>query len=176
MQYAAILEKLRARFGPAITGSNLEALDPWIEVAADSLVAVARFLHDEPELQFDFLNCITSVDYLQTDPKKLAKTTWQPHLEVLYHLTSIAHRQRLLVKVLLPRWKDDKLGQLPEVPSVCGVWRAADWHEREVYDLGGVWFTGHPDLRRILCPEDWAGHPLRKDYEMPVEYHGIKAR
>ena len=78
-----------------------EALDPWIEVAADSLVEVARFLHDEPELQFDFLNCITSVDYLQTDPKKLAKTTWQPHLEVLYHLTSIAHRQRLLVKVLL---------------------------------------------------------------------------
>jgi NADH-quinone oxidoreductase subunit C len=56
------------------------------------------------------------------------------------------------------------------------VWRTADWHEREVYDLSGVNFTGHPDLRRILCPEDWVGHPLRKDYEMPLDYHGIRGK
>jgi NADH-quinone oxidoreductase subunit C len=82
----------------------------------------------------------------------------------------------LVVKVILPRWKNDEEGQLPEVPSVADVWRTADWHEREVFDLSGVHFTGHPDLRRILCPEDWVGYPLRKDYEMPLEYHGIRGR
>ena len=68
------------------------------------------------------------------------------------------------------------VGQLPEIPSVTGVWRTADWHEREVFDLSGIFFIGHPDLRRILCPEDWVGYPLRRDYEMPLEYHGIRAR
>ena len=67
-------------------------------------------------------------------------------------------------------------GELPELPSVSDLWSTADWHEREVYDLSGVYFTGHPNLRRILCPEDWVGHPLRKDYEMPLEYHGIRGR
>ena len=81
-----------------------------------------------------------------------------------------------IVKVLLPRWKGDKVGELPEVPSVTGLWRTADWHEREVYDLSGVWFTGHPDLSRILLSEDWVGYPLRKDYEFPLEYHGIRGR
>ena len=69
-----------------------------------------------------------------------------------------------------------RAGDLPDVPSVTGIWRVADWHEREVYDLCGVWFTGHPDLRRILLSEDWEGHPLRKDYEFPLEYHGIRGR
>ena len=176
MDTPKILTKLQERFGAAITGSNVDAIQPWVEVAPQSLPEVCRYLRDEPDLRFNFLNCITSVDYLQTDPKKAAKTAWQPHLEVLYHLSSLVHKHRLVVKVLLPRWKDNVEGQLPEVPSVTGIWSAADWHEREVYDLGGVWFPGHPDLRRILCPEDWAGHPLRKDYQMPTEYHGIKAR
>jgi len=176
MEIAGIHKKLQEQFGAKITGVRPEALDPSIEVASDALVEVCRYLRDEPDLRFDFLNCITSVDYLQTDPKKSAKTAWQPHLEVVYHLTSIVHKRRLVLKVHLPRWKDDVEGQLPEVPSVTSVWNAANWHEREVYDLGGVWFTGHPDLRRILCPEDWVGHPLRKDYQMPVEYHGIRAR
>jgi NADH-quinone oxidoreductase subunit C len=82
----------------------------------------------------------------------------------------------LVVKVMLPRWKDDVPGEIPEVPTVSGVWSTADWHEREVYDLSGVYFVGHPNLRRILCPEDWVGYPLRKDYEMPLEYHGIRGR
>ena len=77
---------------------------------------------------------------------------------------------------MLPRWKDDEEGQLPELPSVTSVWNTADWHEREVYDLCGVRFQDHPNLRRILCPEDWVGYPLRKDYEMPLEYHGIRGR
>ena len=176
MDAAGILAKLQERFGAAITGSNLLNLDPWIEVAPGSLADVCRCLRDQPDLRFDFLNCISSVDYLQTDPKKAAKTTWQPHLEVLYHLSSLTHKHRLVLKVILPRWKDNVEGQLPEVPSVSDIWRTAEWHEREVYDLGGVWFAGHPDLRRILCPEDWVGHPLRKDYPMPLEYHGIRMR
>lgn len=176
MDMPTILARLEERFGAAVPGGDAQAIQPWIEVKPESLPEVCRYLRDEPELRFDFLNCITSVDYLQTDPKKLAKTTWQPHLEVVYHLTSLVHKTTLVLKVMLPRWKDGVEGQLPEVPSVCGVWNAANWHEREVYDLGGVFFTGHPDLHRILCPEDWVGHPLRKDYQMPLEYHGIRAR
>jgi NADH-quinone oxidoreductase subunit C len=97
-------------------------------------------------------------------------------VEVVYHLYSMQHKHSLVLKVILPRWKGDQPGELPEVPSVASLWSTADWHEREVYDLSGVYFTGHPNLRRILCPEDWVGHPLRKDYEMPLEYHGIRGR
>lgn len=176
MSGQAFLDRLQKKFGPAISGANLSAIDPWIEVQPTGLVAVCEYLRTDPELQFDMLTCITCVDYFEPDPKKAAKTEWQPHLEVVYHLSSIRKKHTLVVKVSLPRWRDNQEGELPEVPSVAGVWRAADWHEREVYDLSGVWFTGHPDLRRILCPEDWEGYPLRKDYVMPLEYHGIRGR
>jgi NADH-quinone oxidoreductase subunit C len=176
MSGQAFLDRLRKRFGDAITGSNLEAIDPWIEVAPHALVEIATYLRDEPDLQFNYLNCITGVDYLETDPKKAAKAGFEPHTEVVYHLWSLPHKTSLVLKVLLPRWKNDQPGELPEVPTASSVWRTADWHEREVYDLSGVRFTGHPNLRRILCPEDWVGYPLRKDYEMPLEYHGIRGR
>jgi NADH-quinone oxidoreductase subunit C len=167
---------LKRRFGQQITGQNLEAIDPWIEVAPAGLLEVCRHLRDDPNLAFNLLNCITAVDYFESDPKKAAKTGWEPHVELVYHLSSIEKKHTLVVKVMLPRWKDDQPGQLPEVPSVTGIWSTADWHEREVYDLSGVRFLGHPNLRRILCPEDWIGYPLRKDYEMPLEYHGIRGR
>lgn len=168
--------RLQKKFGPLIVGSNLEALDPWIEVAPEGLVRVCTYLRDEPSLRFNFLNCIASVDYFEPDPKKAAKTGWEPHLQVVYHLWSLPHKASVVVKVKLPRWRDNVPGQIPELDSVAAVWSTADWHEREVYDLGGVWFNGHPNLRRILCPEDWVGHPLRKDYEMPLEYHGIRGK
>jgi NADH-quinone oxidoreductase subunit C len=91
-------------------------------------------------------------------------------------LHSFTHRHRFVVKVTLPRWKDGKPGELPEVPSVTSLWASANWHEREVYDLAGVRFIGHPELTRILLADDWEGHPLRKDYEFPLEYHGIRGR
>jgi NADH-quinone oxidoreductase subunit C len=174
---AALLhERLRKEFGDHITGGKADVLDPWVEVAPTGLLDVCRYLRDQPDLRFDFLSSIAGVDYYEANPKKAAKLPWQPHLELVYHLSSVCHHHRLVVKVILPRWQDDTAGQLPEAPSVAGVWPAANWHEREVFDLMGVRFTGHPNLRRILCPEDWVGHPLRKDYEMPLEYHGIRGR
>jgi len=171
-----LLDRLKQRFGDKIVGANLQAIDPWIEVRPDGLVEVCQYLKQEPDLKFELLNCITAVDYYEPDPKKAAKAGFEPHLELVYHLSSVSKKHSLVLKVMLSRWKDDVPGQLPEVPSVSGVWRTADWHEREVYDLSGVWFVGHPHLRRILCPEDWEGHPLRKDYELPLEYHGIRGR
>jgi NADH-quinone oxidoreductase subunit C len=176
MNTQEIFDRLETQFAGAVIGAQLEAIDPWIEIAAASVAGVCRFLHDEPELRFDFLNCITAVDFLETDPKRLAKATFEPHLEMVYHLSSLPLKHRLVLKASLPRWKDNRPGVLPEIASVANIWRTADWHEREVYDLSGVWFVGHPDLRRMLCPEDWDGHPLRKDYEMPLEYHGIRGR
>lgn len=170
------LDQLKQRFGDKITGANLTAIDPWIEVAPEAIPEVCTYLRDEPSLRFDLLNCISGVDYFEPDPKKAAKAGFEPHVEVVYHLWSLEHNRSLVLKVILPRWKDDVEGQLPEVPSVAHIWKTADWHEREVYDLSGIRFTGHPDLRRILCPEDWVGHALRKDYEMPLEYHGIRGR
>ena len=170
------VQQLRSQFGDAICGENLENIDPWIEVAPSAIVEVCRFLRDHPDARFDMLNCISGVDYLVTDPKKAKKADFEPHLEVVYHLSSTVHKHTLVLKVILPRWEGDVEGELPKVPSVTSVWRGADWHEREVYDLVGVEFVGHPALRRILLPEDWVGHPLRKDYEMPLEYHGIRGR
>lgn len=172
-----LFDALKKKFGAQITGqSPADAIDPWIEVAPEALPAVGTYLRDEKTLKFNYLNCISGVDYFEPDAKKAAKVTWQPHTEVVYHLWSLTHGHSLVLKVILPRWKNDVAGELPEVPTVSNIWPTADWHEREVYDLSGVFFTGHPNLRRILCPEDWEGHPLRKDYEMPLEYHGIRGK
>jgi len=164
-------------FGEAkIVGINLEAKDPWIEVASDSILEVAQFLKADERLGLDHLNNLTGVDYFEPDAKKQAKFGHDPHLEVVYHLTSLRHKHTAVIKVKLPRWKDDQEGNLPEVDSVASVWGIADWHEREAYDLMGIRFVGHPNPRRILCPEDWVGHSLRKDYEFPLEYHGIRGK
>jgi NADH-quinone oxidoreductase subunit C len=176
MNGQSFVDRLKQKFGDKITGANLEAIDPWIEVSPAGLVEVCTYLRDEPDLRFNFLNCISGVDYFEADPKKAAKTGWEPHLEVVYHLWSLPHKTSLVLKVMLPRWKNDVVGEIPEVPTVSNVWSTADWHEREVYDLCGVRFLGHSNLRRILCPEDWVGYPLRKDYEMPLEYHGIRGK
>ncbi|MDH7516502.1 MAG: NADH-quinone oxidoreductase subunit C, partial [Bacteroidota bacterium] len=124
-------------------------------VPAAGIHDVCLHLRDKPGYDFDSLMCLSGVDY--TDGT----------LGVVYHLGSIKQRQRLTLKVIVPR-------EDPRVPTVERVWRTADWHEREAWDLLGIVFEGHPDLRRILLPDDWEGHPLRKDYEMPEFYNGIK--
>ena len=172
-EIAAVLE---GQFAGRIKSKSLEAIDPFVVVEPGGLVEVCRFLKEDPRLAFDLLHNISGVDYLEPDAKKAAKAGFEPHVEVVYHLQSFRHRHRLVVKVLLPRWKDNQKGRLPEVPSLTGLYGSADWHEREVYDLVGVLFVGHPELTRILLAEDWEGHPLRKDYEFPLEYHGIRGR
>jgi NADH-quinone oxidoreductase subunit C len=176
MTGSEIITVLEEKFGSKIKAKKPDVLDPFIVVEPADLVEVCRFLRDDPRLQFDMLNCISGVDYCEPETAKAAKAGFEPHFEVVYHFSSFAKRHRFVLKLILPRWKDGKAGQLPEVPSVTGLWNAADWHERETYDLAGVWFTGHPDLRRILLSEDWEGHPLRKDYVFPLEYHGIRGR
>lgn len=177
MTATEIATLLETQFGSAITGKKLDALDAFVTVEPTKLVEVCTFLRDDSRLKFALLNDITGVDYLETDAKKAPKAGFEPHLEVLYHLSSFTFPgSRFTLKVILPRWKDNQPGQLPEVPSVSGVWKTADWHEREVYDLVGVFFSGHPNLVRILLNDDWVGHPLRKDYEFPLEYHGIRCR
>jgi len=121
-----------------------------IEVPREHIVAAADFLASDSELKFSFLSDITGVDRFPVEPR----------FEVNYHLLSIEKRERVRLKV--------RVGTIsPAVQTVTTVWPTANWHEREVFDLFGVRFEGHPDLRRILLPETWEGHPLRKDY--PVE-------
>src|SRR6516225_6024668 len=144
MTPADILAALEQEFGDKIKAKKTDAIDPYVVVDAADLAKVCRFLRDDSALQFDVLNCISGVDYLEPDPKKAPKAGFEPHLEVVYHLSSSSPRKakpsdpgrimRLVVKVLLPRWKDNKSGQLPEVTSVTSLWRTAEWHEREVYD------------------------------------------
>jgi NADH-quinone oxidoreductase subunit C len=177
MNATEIHQLLLERFGATkITGVNLEATDPWVEVASAAIREVALFCRDDDRLRLNHLNDLCGVDYFEPDPKKAAKYGHEPHVEVVYHLSSLPRKHKITVKVKLPRWKDGKAGEIPEVDSVADIWGIADWHEREAYDLMGIRFLGHPNLRRILCPEDWVGHPLRKDYEMPLEYHEIRGR
>jgi NADH-quinone oxidoreductase subunit C len=176
MNVETIHARLDSAFQRWLVGKGLAAIDPWIEIKAEGLRDVCSYLRDEPELAFDMLNCITAVDYFEPDPTKAAQMPWQPHIEMIYHLSSLVHRHRIVLKTRVPRWLDDTPGRLPEVPSVSDIWRTAEWHEREVFDLSGVLFPGNGDMRRILCPEDWEGYPLRKDYVMPLEYHGIRGR
>lgn len=144
----------------AIVRVEEEHLQPILVLQAESLVEIAFLLRDTAEYYFDFLSNISAVDY-HPDAR----------FAVVYHLASIPYQTQLTLKVEVEN--DRRSDNLPEVPSVASVWRTAEWHEREAFDLMGVFFTGHPDLRRILLPDDWQGYPLRKDYEDAETYHGI---
>jgi NADH-quinone oxidoreductase subunit C len=160
MDPKAIHEKLVARFGEKVTGVNLEVPSPYAVVAPDAIAAVAAFCKAEPELAFDNLMCLSAVDYPKETP---------PRMEVVYHLLSYRHHHTFALKVQLPR-------ESPAVPTVEGTWGVANWHEREAWDLFGIAFTGHSDLRRILLPDDWEGHPLRKDWQDPDYYNGMHVK
>ncbi|ELR70296.1 NADH-ubiquinone oxidoreductase chain C [Fulvivirga imtechensis AK7] len=128
-----------------------------IVIEAANLLDVCKELHANEKTYFDMLSCITGLD---NGPE--AGT-----MEVVYNLYSIPYEISLMIRVVISR-KD------PEVSSVTEVWKTADWLEREIYDMFGIWFTGHPDMRRILMPADWEGYPLRKDYQQQEYYRGIK--
>jgi NADH-quinone oxidoreductase subunit C len=129
----------------ALADGKLDRGELTLEIAPARLVDVCRFLKEQQ--QFVRLSTITGVDRYPAEPR----------FEVVYHLHSMARNQRVRLKCRLS-------GENPEIDSVTAVWRAADWYERETFDLFGVRFRNHPDLRRIMLPDDWEGHPLRKDY------------
>ncbi len=150
-----IHERLRAEFGDAITEAKLDALQPWIQIAPDKIDGVCRTLYGDEALGFDYLMCLSGVDYNNGT------------LGVVYHLSSLKHKHKIVLKTMVP--KDN-----PHVASVSAIWGTANWHEREAFDLVGIVFDGHPDLRRILLPDDWEGHPLRKDYKVQEFYNGMR--
>lgn len=151
--------------------------DSWIELKSHALRQACQILRDHQDCLFNVLSDLTAVDWFSPAGKK--PVIADPRFEVVYHLLSLSRRQTLTLKVILPRPGGDELSkdaELPEIPSIADLWLAANWHEREAFDMFGIRFKGHPDLRRILCPEDWEGYPLRKDYKFPLEYHGIRGR
>jgi NADH-quinone oxidoreductase subunit C len=160
LESQALHDRFAARFGERVTAFQADALQPWTAVAADAIAEVAAFAKGEPDLAFDNLMCLSAVDYPKETP---------PRMEVVYHLFSYRHRHLHVLKVMLPR-------EGPGLPTVEGVWGVANWHEREAYDMFGITFTGHSDLRRILLPDDWEGHPLRKDWVDPEFYNGMHVR
>lgn len=134
-----------------VPGAAFEETGTWLQVLVQSeeWLPLAEALRNHASLDFDHLFCVTGVD-------------WKTHLSVVYHLESRSQQHRVVVKVKI----DDRAN--PEVATVCTIWRTAELHEREVFDLFGIRFRHHPDLRRLLLTEDWKGWPLRKDYEDPI--------
>ena len=150
MDAAALIDTLT----PLVPGASFEAgrsVDfTTIYVPANKLVDTCRALRDAPSLQFNVLIEVTAADYLPREPR----------FEVVYHLLSIPRKQRVRLKV--------RVSGEQSLPTVQSVWRGAGWPEREVWDMFGIVFDGHGDLRRLLMPEDWEGHPARKDYPVQI--------
>jgi NADH-quinone oxidoreductase subunit C len=160
MEPKAILEKITAKFGDKVTASNLEVPQPFAVIAADAIAEVGDFLKNDRETQMDNLMCLAAADYPKETP---------PRMEVVYHLYSYRYDQLFVLKAHLPR-------ENPSLPSVEQIWGVANWHEREAFDMFGIRFEGHSDMRRILLPDDWQGHPLRKDWVDPEFYNGMHVK
>lgn len=150
-----IYDNLKEEFGDSIIGLVSEPpSDDFINVEPESIVDICLYLRDGEGMKFDYLACLSGMDYKDS-------------FGVVYHLYSIEFNHRIALKVKLDK-------ENPKIASVENVWKTADWHEREAYDMYGIIFDGHHNLIRILCPYDWEGYPLRKDYKTPEIYHGIK--
>jgi NADH-quinone oxidoreductase subunit C len=160
MDAPSVHQKLQDKFGGRVLHFEEKALQPWAVIAPEAIAEVAAFCKADPELHLDNLMCLGAVDYPKETPARM---------EVVYHLFSYTHRHVFVLKVHLPR-------EDARVPTVEGVWGVANWHEREAYDMFGIVFEGHSDLRRILLPDDWQGHPLRKDWVDPEFYNGMHVK
>jgi NADH-quinone oxidoreductase subunit C len=146
-------DRLKAEFADAVTVPETAAATETVCVAPGALRDVCLFCRDNEAMDLQVLSCLTGVDY-------------RDRIELVYHTISYRRKHELILKVTLDRAQ-------PRAPTVESVWKTANWYERECFDLLGVTFDGHPDLRRLLLPDDWVGYPLRKDYQPPTEYHGI---
>lgn len=156
METSQIAERIKGKFGEAGVEFHPETADSYIIVPAEKVVEICRFLRDDPEIHLNAFSSISGVDWPE-----------EGRIDVVYHLASYEHHNVCVLKVQLPR-------ENPEVPTLEGLWKAANWFERETYDLLGVRFTGHSNLKRLLLPDDWEGYPLRKDYEEKPMYHGME--
>ena len=148
------LQRVQEKFSTEIVETHAFRADETIIIRASALRGVAKFLKETPELDFNFLMDLTAVDYLNSAGGKIKK---ESRFEVVYHFYSLKQNQRLRLKVPL----DEKN---PEVDTLCDLWPSANWYEREVWDMFGIRFKGHPNLKRILMYEEFQGHALRKDY------------
>jgi len=163
MSFEDIKSLLTERFGAeVIVGEETTGLQPALLIAPDQIAEVCLELRNNPKTYFDFLSCLTGVDY-GAEANRFG---------VVYHLASIPYKTQLTLKISKENNRNEE--NLPSFPSVVPVYKTADWHEREAYDMVGIFFEGHPDLRRILLPDDWEGFPLRKDYKTAEYYKGIK--
>ena len=143
-----------------IVATTVDIPQPTIELTPSSLLDVCKVLQADETCYFDHLSCITGID------NGVEKGTF----EIIYHLFSITKKLSIVLKVTLER------NEKASVPSLASIWGTANWHEREVFDMFGIHFEGHPDLRRILLPANWEGHPLKKDYEAQQYFHGITVK
>lgn len=163
MTFNQIKDLLLQKFGPeVIAGEQISGLQSALIIETAKIAQVCLELRDSEKTYFDFLSCLTGVDYGVEDSR----------FAVVYHLASIPHKSQLTLKVIIEH--DRSSDTLPVFPTVSHIWKTAEWHEREAFDLTGIYFEGNPDLRRILLPDDWEGYPLRKDYVAAEEYKGIK--
>ena len=158
METAEMFASVQAKLGDAVVEVNADAIDPFIVVTPQSLRGLAEWIHADPDLDLCVLHNLSGVDYGVAES-----------IGLTYHFTSFRHGHWLIVKVNFA----DRAEGAQEIATVSDLYKTADWHEREAFDMYGIRFTGHPNLKRILCAEDWVGHPLRKDYEFPTEYHGV---
>jgi len=152
-QREELLERIREEHADDLTNS-----DNWIQVHRRAIDDVCRYLKETEELAFDSLMCLSGMDWEKEEEDRLGVT---------YHLHSMTHLHRITLKVFCP--KEDT-----RMPSVSDVWGGANWHEREAYDLYGIHFENHPYLKRMFCPQDWEGHPLRKDYDVQEYYRNVR--
>ncbi|MES2277602.1 MAG: NADH-quinone oxidoreductase subunit C [Bacteroidota bacterium] len=163
MMLAEIKQLLIDKFGEqVITGEEPGGMQPALLINPDDITRVCLELRDNPATYFDFLSCLSGVDY----------GVEVGRFGVVYHLTSIPYQSQLVLKI--SKEHDRSIDILPHFPSIVPVYKSADWHEREAYDMCGIYFEGHPDMRRLLMPDDWEGFPLRKDYKNAEYYKGIK--
>tara|TARA_R110000737_G_scaffold50696_2_gene71699 strand:+ start:7632 stop:8132 length:501 start_codon:yes stop_codon:yes gene_type:complete len=163
MTHTDIQSLLQSEFGASCVLDTIEnAVPKGLVVPAEKLQYVCLFLRDNERTFFDSLSCLTAID----------NGAEASTIEVNYNLYSIPYNFQLLLRVIVAR--NEEGAELPMIPTVSDVWKTAEWHEREAFDLVGIKFDGHPDLRRILLPTDWQGHPLRKDYSTQEYYHGMK--
>jgi len=177
---AGLAERVRNRFGSVVLGCKVHVGEVTVELAPERLLEVGRALRDEPEFAFEQLMDVCGVDYSEygkgdwepsaratasgfsrgVAPREYVAEAWQgPRFGTVYHLLSVRHNRRLRLKALL---EDEP----PRVPSVIDIWNSANWFEREAFDLFGILFEGHPDLRRILTDYGFVGHPFRKDFPL----------